>query len=70
MSGKSRGVSGYTIFYGEGLSHDLWASDDLDAMVDALSIAKLNDIRTFRLCRTGYEQMVIREVANITDKVC
>ena len=67
---KSKGMSGYTIFARGGVSHDFWAEDDLAAMVEAISVAELQGLRTFRLCRTGFGQTVIREVANITDKVC
>lgn len=64
-------MSCYTIFWdNEEADVDLWASDDFDAMMRALEMAGSLGLRTFRLCRTGFDQIVIREVANVTDKVC
>lgn len=69
MAHEGKGMSGYTVSFDDGRTHDFWAEDDLAAMVEAISVAELNGARTFRLCRTGYGQTVLREVANITDRI-
>lgn len=71
MIARGKGLSGYTVFWNdEDADVDFWAEDDLAAMVEACSIADIRGKRTFRLCRTGFDQTVIREVADITDKIC